>query len=505
MSSQHFDLCIIGGGINGAGIARDAAGRGFSVLLVEAADLGGATSGASSKLIHGGLRYLEHGAFGMVRGALKERERLMGIAPHLITPMEFILPYDQGQRPEWIIRLGLFLYDNLVGVGAVPGSRRVDFTSERGEVYGAPLGDAYEKGFSYYDGWCDDTRLVVLNAVDAAEKGAQVLTRTICTSLAEESGRWRVGLKDAVSGAEDFVSASMVVNATGPWVRGFLNALDLGQDDPDLPDVRLVKGSHIILPRRYEGAHSYLLQQPDGRIVFVIPYERDYTLVGTTEVDFDDNPAAAQCSDDEAAYLCAAYSRFFKKHVTPKDMIFTYSGVRPLVDDGHQKASDVGRGYRIYHHKRFAPPLLSVFGGKLTTYRAVAEDVVNRLVRLSGRSGAPWTAAWSLPGGDLGNLSLSTYEERQKERYSFLPDDVLFRYVRSYGSRMDFFLQGAEDIEGLGVHYGDGVFEAEVFYLVRYEWARTLEDVLWRRSKLGLHVSDETVGKIDEALAGMVG
>lgn len=503
MSNFHYDLCVIGGGINGAGIARDAAGRGLSVLLVEAADLGGATSGASTKLIHGGLRYLEHGHLWMVRGALKERERLMGIAPHLITPMAFVLPYDEGQRPEWMLLLGLFLYDNLMGVGVVPGSKRLDFTDQRDEVYGDPLADAIDRGFLYYDGWCDDTRLVVLNALDAAEKGAAVCTRTICGALDALEDRWQVGLNDAVSGEAYQVTASMVVNATGPWVRGMLNATGLGTDDPDLPGVRLVKGSHVVLPRQYEGGHSYILQQPDGRIIFVIPYERDYTLVGTTEEEFEGNPAQARCSEAEAAYLVKAYNRSFEKTISVDDLIFTYSGVRPLVQDRHENASAVGRGYKIYHHKRYAPPLLSVFGGKLTTYRDVSEKVVDKLMRLSGRSGAGWTADWCLPGGDLGGLSLETYAAQQGEKYPFLPSEVLERYVRSYGSLMDFFLQGAESLSDMGEHYGDGVFEAEVFYLVRYEWARDIEDILWRRSKLGLHISEKTIGNIVKALDGI--
>lgn len=504
MSNVHYDLCIIGGGINGAGIARDAAGRGLSVLLVEANDLAGATSGASTKLIHGGLRYLEHGQLGMVRGALKERERLMNIAPHMISPLEFILPHDKAQRPEWMVRLGLFLYDNLAGGGVVPGSRKLDLAAEG--AYGAPLRDAYSTGFSYYDCWTDDTRLVVLNALDAAERGAVIKTRTVCAGLAPEEKSWRITLRDAISGETEQVTAAIVVNATGPWARGLLNALDLAKGDPDLPRVRLVRGSHIILPRRFEGAHAYILQQPDKRIVFAIPYEKDYTLIGTTEEDDDDgNPVDVRISATETTYLCEAYNRFFEKEITPGDVLFTYSGVRPLIDDGRKSASSVSRGYRIYHHRRYAPPLFSVFGGKLTTYRTVAEKTVNAVLRASGRSGAPWTANWSLPGGDLnGAKGFSAFLEAEREKYPWLPRDLLMRYARAYGSRMEFFLQDAGGLEDLGDHYGDGVFAAEILYLVKYEWARTSEDILWRRSKLGLHVSDKTIVTIEKALPAIL-
>jgi len=499
MSNSHYDLCVIGGGINGTGIARDAAGRGLSVLLVEADDLGGATSGASTKLIHGGLRYLEHYEFLMVRDALKERERLMNIAPHLISPMEFILPHDKSQRPIWMIRLGLFLYDNLVGTGPLPGSKKVDLSTE-GSAYGTPLISALETGFSYHDGWVDDCRLVVLNALDAAEKGAEIRTRTICRKLTAGKQKWVVGLSDAQSGEEKTVTASMVVNATGPWVRGLLNALGVTEGDPDLPGVRLVKGSHVILPRQYNGAHSYILQQPDKRIVFAIPYEENYTLIGTTEEDYEGSPSDAHISDQEMTYLCEAWNRSFEKQITRDDIVFTYSGVRPLINDGNESASAVTRDYKIYNHKRFSPPLLSVFGGKLTTYRVLSEKVVNTLFRLSGRTGGRWTAVSPLPGGDLGGLSLEKFIEKKREAYPWLPEKLLLRYARSYGSYMSLILQGAEGVEHLGQHYGDGVFEAEINYLVKNEWAQTSEDVLWRRSKLGLHVTDKTAQNIEKAV-----
>ena len=498
MDDLHYDLCVIGGGINGAGIARDAAGRGLSVLLVEADDLGGATSSASSKLIHGGLRYLEHREFGMVREALKEREVLLRNVPHLISPLECVFLQDDEQRPQWLIRLGLWLYDHLGGKKSLPNSRVVRFGND---VFGKPLLDDMLDGIVYSDCYVDDTRLVVLNAVDAAARNAKVLTHTRCESLKVCDGRWRVTLRDTMSEETLDVSASMVVNATGPWVGKFLEDVGIGHRDPDLPMVRLVKGSHIILPRQYEGDHAYVLQQPDKRIVFVAPYQGEYTLVGTTEEEFEGNPRDARISDAEMAYLCEAVNCAFSKTVLPSDVIFTFSGVRPLLDDGEENSSEISRGYRIYHHSRYDPPFLSVFGGKLTTYRALSEAVVNQLMRLSGRVVEGWSAGEPLTGGDFGGHSLEAYTQLQRRQYPWLPMELLQRYIRSYGARMDYFLHGAEALADLGVHYGDQVFAVEVDYLMTYEWAATAEDVVWRRSKLGLHISEDTIRNIEAALA----
>lgn len=498
MAELHFDLCVIGGGINGAGIARDAAGRGLSVLLVEAQDLAGATSSASSKLIHGGIRYLEHMEFKLVRDALREREVLLRAVPHLVRPMEFVMPLEGAPRPEWMIRAGLFIYDRLGGRGILPRSRSVDLPVEN---YGKPLKSQLAKGFVYSDCWGDDTRLVVLNAVDAAARNARVLTHTQCQSLAIENNRWTVGLCDLKTNRFYAVSAAMVVNATGPWVGEFLERTGLGEGDHDIPKVRLVKGSHIILPRRYEGEHAYILQQPDKRIVFVMPYEGKYTLIGTTEEDFTGDPRNAMASDAEISYLLAAYNRAFRAEAGKDDIIFTYSGVRPLFDDGTQSASAVTRDYRIYHHKRYTPPMLSVFGGKLTTYRVVAQSVVDRLMRLSGRGGQHWTADEPLTGGDIPYGDVAGYISAQKKRYPWLPPALLTRYVRAYGTRMDYFLFRCRDIGDLGYHYGDDLYDVEVAYLRRYEWAFCAEDILWRRSKLGLHLSDETIRKLEESFA----
>ena len=499
MSTLHYDLCVIGGGINGAGIARDAAGRGLSVLLIEANDLAGATSSASSKLIHGGLRYLEHFEFGMVREALREREILYKTAPHIVQPVDCVLLQNEDQRPQWLTRLGLWIYDHLGGRKSLPNARVISLSDEN---YGDPLSHDIADGIVYADCYVDDTRLVVLNAVDAASRSAKIMTYTSCERLSVQDGQWIVGLRDQKTDDTFEVRVSMVVNATGPWVRQFINAVGVDDGDPDLPGVRLVKGSHIILPRQYEGKHIYIVQQPDKRIVFIAPYQEKYTLVGTTEEDYSGgdlrNP---RISDEETAYLCDAVNSVFSKNIAPSDIVFTYSGVRPLIDDGNENASKVTRGYSIYHHNRFDPPFLSVFGGKLTTYRALSETVVDRLIHLSGRSARRWTAKEPLAGGHFGAYDFNDFLFCQQKQYPWLPQNLLHRYMRSYGARMDYFLSSAKDLSDLGDHYGDQVYQVEIDYLVAHEWAQSVEDIIWRRSKLGMHISDETIRNIEAALA----
>ena len=497
MSDLHYDLCVIGGGINGVGIARDAAGRGLSVLLVEAEDIAGATSSASSKLIHGGIRYLENLEFGMVRGALKEREVLMKTAPHLVYPMECVFLQDHKTRPQWMVRAGLWVYDHLGGRTSMPRSRVIQFKQDE---YGAPLLSDRIDGVVYYDGYVDDTRLVVLNAVDAAGRNAKILTHTACEGLSIVDGRWRVSLRDTVSEDTLDVQASMVVNATGPWVGRFLESVGISGGDPDLPKVRMVKGSHVLLPRLYEGEHAYVVQRQDKRIVFVAPY-KGYTLVGTTEEDYQGDPREAFISDAEMGYLCDAVNNTFSPSISPSDALFTYSGVRPLIDDGKKDARKVTRGYKIYHHARYDPPFLSVFGGKLTTYRAVSEGVVDRLMQLSGRTVEPWTATEQLAGGDFNGMDFEAYLSSQRKQYPWLPEDLLRRYVRSYGTRMDYFLYGARSIEGLGQHCGDQIYAAEIEYLVEHEWAYSIEDILWRRSKFGLFASEDTIRNIEAVMS----
>lgn len=499
MGEDVYDLCIIGGGINGAGIARDAAGRGLSVLLVEADDLASGTSSASTKLIHGGLRYLENYEFAMVRAALKEREILLRAAPHLIYPVEIVIPHHAALRPAWLIRAGLFLYDRLGGKTSLPRSRSVDISVD---ISKNTLKKQFKSGFSYSDAWGDDSRLVVANAVDAASRGARILTRTECLRLeaAQDSG-WRISLRDTKTGAVSSARASMIVNAAGPWVGKFLART--GLDVSDAPRLRLVKGSHIIVPRQYEGEHIFLLQQDDRRIVFVIPYEGKYTLIGTTEQAFDGDPREAMISPEETDYLCAAYNAAFEKPISKADVVFTYSGVRPLLDDGADNNSRVTRDYKIHHHDRFKQVLLSIYGGKLTTYRVLAEVVVDRLMTLSGRTNPPWTSAEVLPGGDMPYADFSLFLQSRRERYPWLPMEMLKRYAHAYGTRMDDILEGKSSLVGLGQHFGEDVHEAEIAYLIAQEWAQSAEDVLWRRSKLGLHVSDKTVDNLEDYFSNL--
>lgn len=495
MEDIHYDLCVIGGGINGAGIARDAAGRGLSVLMVEAQDLAGATSSACSKLIHGGLRYLEHYEFGLVRKSLLERETLLQNASHLIWPIECIVPIEDNRRPKWMLRIGFWLYDHLASNKSLPNSRYIKFNKAEGSPN--PLRKKIESAFGYMDCQADDSRLVIMNAVDAAARGTKVLTYTACDKLEIIDGKWRVSLRDTRSDDSINVSASMVVNATGPWVRQFLDGIKLGSDDPDLPSVRLVKGSHIILPRQFETDKAYVLQQDDGRIVFVTPYEGKYTLVGTTEEDYEGDPRDARISPAELNYLCNAYNAAFEKGITKDDIVFTFSGIRPLLDDGRANASKVTRDHLIYHHTRYEAPLLSVFGGKLTTYRVVAEDVVDKLMALSARTKEGWTAREPVAGGDLGGVGFDGFCSKQKEQYPWLPDKLLWRYARAYGSHMDYFLNDKSSIDDMGQHYGDHVYEAEINYLKTHEWATTAEDIVWRRSKLAIHVAEETLHNIE--------
>ncbi|MEZ5814138.1 MAG: glycerol-3-phosphate dehydrogenase [Alphaproteobacteria bacterium] len=497
MSDTDYDLCVIGGGINGAGIARDAAGRGLSVLLIEAGDLAQGASSASTKLIHGGLRYLEFFEFKLVRESLRERERLLGMAPHIIRPMEFVLPHDGRRRPLWLIRLGLFLYDHLARRTRLEGSRGVNL---RANTLGVPLEDRYSKGFVYSDCWVDDSRLVVLNAVDAAQKGATILTRTQCRKIIPQKDHWVIGTKGRDSGSGASFTASMVVNATGPWVRGLIEDCGLDSEVKPVPRVRLVKGSHLIIPRAYKGDHSYIFQQEDGRVIFVIPYEDEYTLVGTTEEDFEGDLDDPRISGEEMVYLCDAYNTHMDGQISRADVIWTYSGVRPLYDDGEDETRAVSRDFVLYEHIESRAPMISVFGGKLTTYRILAEQVMERLLYLDNRYAGSWSADAPLPGGDIPDGDFGAFLDAQAEVYPWLPAALLYRYARAYGTRMERFLEGAKGVEDLGAHYGDHVYEAEIVYLIRYEWAREVEDILWRRSKLGVHVADETVAALEKAL-----
>lgn len=501
---MDYDLCVIGGGINGVGIARDAAGRGLSVLLVEAQDLAGATSSASTKLVHGGLRYLEHYEFKLVRESLNERETLLKAAPHIIWPMTFVLPHDDNLRPYWLIRMGLFLYDRLGGRKKLAKSEAMDFATD---ALADPLDDKYKRGFSYADCWVEDSRLVVLNAMDAYERGAVIMPRTACTLLepTHDKQGWQIHLQNMLNGDAFQVTSKLVVNAAGPWVRSLLDGSEItkpAEGEKDLtPHVRLVKGSHIIVPKLYEGAQTFILQQVDGRIIFTIPYEQNYTLVGTTDIAFEGNAAEVVISQEEIVYLCEAVNLSLKKKITPQDVVWTYSGVRSLVDDGQKSSSKVTRDYKLYLDENHGPAILSVFGGKLTTYRKLSEQAVDRLLSFFPKEKLlSWTERAILPGGDIPNGDFEKFVSQQKARFTFLPEKLTYRYARAYGTRMEAILEGVNKVKDLGEHYGDDVYEAEIEYLLRYEFAHTAEDILWRRSKLGLHIADETAQNVEAAL-----
>jgi glycerol-3-phosphate dehydrogenase len=497
MKHAAYDLCVIGGGINGAGVARDAAGRGLSVVLLEAKDLAQGTSSASTKLIHGGLRYLEYFQFKLVRESLMERERLLKIAPHIIWPLRFILPHDKTQRPFWMIRAGLFLYDNLARRDRLKSSQAIDFEVSS---YAGPLQKIFQRGVSYADCWVEDSRLVVLNALDAKEHGAEIKTRSRCKNIKRGDGVWQIVYEDA-QGQEKTMSARTVVNAAGPWAYQVLEQAGLAA--PDVPRLRLVKGSHIIIKRAYEGDHAYVLQQPDKRIVFTIPYEQDYTLIGTTEQAFHGDAYNAMITDDEINYLMKAYNASFQTPITKADVQWAYSGVRPLFDDGSDSATSASRDFRIHVHDEDLP-LISIFGGKLTTYRLVAEAAVDQVLAMNKLILSRWTGAKHLPGGGFKEGNFEAFVSQLMARYPWLPRGVAHRYARAYGTRADRFLDGARSVSDLGRDFGDGVYEAELVYLIEHEWAMTAEDILWRRSKLGLHVSETTLAALNAEIPALV-
>ncbi|BAV64800.1 glycerol-3-phosphate dehydrogenase [Sphingobium cloacae] len=474
------DLAVIGGGVNGCGIARDAAGRGACVLLLEKGDLAGGTSSASTKLIHGGLRYLEHYEFGLVREALSERERLWGIAPHIIHPMRFVLPWVRGLRPRWMLRLGLFLYDHIGGRRALPPTQSIDL---RRHPAGAPLQPGFGRGYVYSDGWVDDARLVILNARDAADRGAAIRPRTEVTRLDREGGYWTLHAR-LPSGASGSFRARVVVNATGPAVLDLLARAD----QPTGRHMRLVRGSHIVTPRLFVHGFAYFFQLPDGRIFFAIPYERDFTLIGTTDSDHRGPLDHVAASAEEVAYLCEAANRYFARRITPADVIWSYAGVRPLVDDGSGKPEAATRGYRLeLEGGEGDPPMLSVFGGKITTYRHLAAEAVDMMRPLiPALTGKDWTASAPLPGGDFPMTGLADLLAGLSRGYPFLDPLWIDRIGRAYGTVARQWLGGAGRLDDLGVHFGHGLTEAEVNHLVEREWARTAEDILWRRTKLGL-------------------
>ena len=496
------DVLIIGGGINGAGIARDAAGRGLSVVLCEKDDLAAHTSSASTKLIHGGLRYLEHYEFGLVRKALIEREVLLRAAPHIMWPMRFVMPHDKGQRPAWMIRAGLLIYDFLAKREILPGSGGIDL---RTHPAGKPLKAEFTQGFIYSDGWVDDARLVVLNALDAAEKGAQIFTHTRCESARRIGDRWQASLRRA-DGSSMEVSARCLVNAAGPWATQFL------QDAVHRPSgkaLRLIKGSHIVVKKIFEHPYAYIFQNPDGRIVFAIDYEQDFTLIGTTDLEYHGDTNQVAIDDEEINYLCQLTERYFRKPIKPADVVWSYSGVRPLLEDDSANASEITRDYQLsMENESGQAPLLSVFGGKITTFRKLAEEAVDKIAPALGNAHTTWTEHACLPGGDLFGapqnravLDYDAYVHDRQQEYDWLPAALVARYVRNYGTRIHRLLAGKSQLSEMGEAVAEGLFAAEIEYLIKNEWASSGADILWRRSKLGLHLPAGTEQKLDQWIA----
>ena len=490
------DVLVVGGGINGCGVARDLAGRGWRVTLAEQHDLASHTSSSSTKLIHGGLRYLEYNEFGLVRKALQEREVLLRSAPHIMWPLRFVMPHDASMRPAWLIRLGLFLYDHLAKREVLPASTGLDL---RQHAAGQALHTRYTKGFAYSDGWVDDARLVVLNAIDARIRGATILTRTRVTTAQRSATHW-VATLQGHQGAQT-VRARALVNAAGPWAEHFLRGVAIPASGEVLAhqNLRLVKGSHIVVPRCFEHDHAYIFQNPDKRIIFAIPYEDKYTLIGTTDCEITGDPALATISPEEVRYLCDQASRYFKQAVRPDQVVWTYTGVRPLLDDASGDPAAVTRDY-LLESDQTAAPLLTVWGGKITTFRRLAEEAATEIGRLLDQQKPVWTHNVQLPGGDLQPWAQSTgrpdhdfatFVGAFSQQHPWLPWAITQRWARAYGSRVNQVLNGAQQLADLGAEVVPGLYEAELRYLHQNEWALCADDVLWRRSKLALHLSPE--------------
>lgn len=479
-TDKTVDVLVVGGGVNGVGVALDAAGRGLSVALCEKGDLAGATSSSSSKLIHGGLRYLEHYEFRLVKEALAEREVLLQKAPHIMWPLRFRLPHQKHLRPAWMIRIGLFLYDSLAKRNVLPRSRKLSTTPD------GPLVNDISTCFEYSDGWVDDARLVVLNALAAQDQGAKIYTRTECVSAKKEGALWNVELKTHL-GKTFTVKAKSIVNAAGPWAVSFLDRL---VDVLNPNAMRMVKGSHFIVPKLYDTDEAYILQNKDGRIVFVIPYEGDFSLVGTTDEDFKGNPSDAAISAEETDYLIDVVNNYFKSKITLDDIVHSYSGVRPLLEEKNASAQELTRDYKVeLKGEQGAPVLLNIFGGKITTYRKLAEHAVDKLVTCFPKAKKAWTKEVPLPGGAF--ESQAALVKSLIAQYPWLPESLAQRYARQYGLLCKKFLGDSTSADMLGTDFGSGLYEAEVDYLIESEWAMTLEDVIWRRTKHGLRLDEQ--------------
>jgi glycerol-3-phosphate dehydrogenase len=496
--SGLVDLFVIGGGVNGAGIARDAVGRGLSVILCEKDDLAQGTSSRSGKLVHGGLRYLEYYEFRLVREALIEREVLLNSAPHIIWPMRFVLPHSPEDRPAWLVRLGLFLYDHLGGRKRLPGTRTLNL---RTAPEGAPIKDAYRRGFEYSDCWVDDARLVLLNALDAGERGATVLTRTACIAARRENGLWSIDMRDERSGAVTTVCARALANAAGPWVNDVIQRV-AGQNATR--HVRLVKGSHMVVPKFWEGRQAYLIQNHDKRVIFVNPYQNDLALIGTTDIPYEGRPEEVAADGSEIDYLIKVVNRYFKRQLTQADVVYSFSGVRPLYDDNADNPSAVTRDYIFeLDAQNGAPPLLSVFGGKITTFRKLAEHALEKLRPFFPDMKKGWTAKAALPGGDLPNADFEQFLSDLHTEFPWLSPSLLKHYARSYGTRTRKLLAGAANESDLGRHFGPDFYEREARFLIGTEWARTAADILDRRTKHGLRLDAAERKAFEEWMEGL--
>lgn len=499
MNNTIVDLLIIGGGINGTAIAADAAGRGLSVILCEQNDLASGTSSASTKLIHGGLRYLEHYDFKMVRESLREREVLLTRAPHLIRPMEFILPINKNTRPSWMISIGLFLYDHLAKRKYLPASHKFKLTHD---PRGIPLRINFTKGYSYYDCFSDDSRLVISNALSAKQNGATILTHHQVIKAKSDNKLWEISLRDNQNNAETTVFAKGLINAAGPWVNQVLDNIALRSQI----HCKLIKGSHIIVPKFYLGNQAYFLQNSDQRIVFVIPYFNDYLLIGTTDIVYQDSLTTPIIEKEEIQYLCGSVNSYFNKTIQPLDVVKSFSGIRALVGDDEAKPQAIKRGYKLEVNKTYdQTPLLSVFGGKLTTHRCLAEQALALLKPFFPHQKAEWTAKVPLPGGDIAHADMQQYLNEMINRYHWLPIALVKRYVDYYGTLINKLLENTNDISDLGQYFGTSLYQREVDYLIENEWAQSVEDILWRRTKLGLKADAETLSLLAKYLDEKVG
>ena len=499
MAEDAFDLLIVGGGINGAGIARDAAGRGLRVMLVEQAGLAHFTSSASTKLVHGGLRYLEYFHFRLVREALLERERLLAIAPHLVRRMRFVLPFQSQLRPAWMVRLGLFFYDHLVRNSTLERSSNVRFATS---VWGKPVRNTLRRGFAYSDCTVDDSRLVVLNAKDAALRGAVVRVGHRLMGAVRMGGRWQVNIENQVSKQTFTVSARAIANAAGPWVAEVLERLAGGSRHA----VRLIKGSHIVVRRLYKGDQAYVLQHPDRRIVFVIPYQNDFTLIGTTDIPWQGGPGPVTIAAAETEYLCDTVNAYFERKIAPDDVVWSYSGVRPLFDDEAPDASAVTRDYVLdVDAPPGEAPVLSVFGGKITTYRRLAEHTLEKLEPYLGPIPGPWTGSTPLPGGDIPHGDMEAFVDGVQDRWPFLGKAQAWRLACAYGTRIARLLGDIESCRDMGDDFGGGLTRVEVDFLMDEEWAASVQDLYWRHSKAGLYASPADERRLAAYLNSKIG